>query len=176
MQTPARPLNRNKVNLAIDIGIFGAFLAATAPKLTGLAIHEWLSIGFGVAIITHLLLHWQWIVEVTKRFFSKAQMSARVNYVLNTLLFIIFTLIIFSGLMISEVALPLFGIQATPGFTWRSIHKLSADASVFLLGLHVALHWKWIVNAVKRFVITPIWSRRPALKPTAALTQNHQEA
>src|SRR6187455_328514 len=102
--TIAQP-NRNNTNLIVDSVIFLAFLVAMAPHFTGMAIHEWLGIAFGAAITTHLLLHWQWIVEITKRFFGKAQWSARINYILNALLFIDITLIIFSGLMISEEVL-----------------------------------------------------------------------
>src|SRR6476620_6390083 len=101
MQNKPIQRNRNKVNLIVDSAIFTAFLVAMAPRFSGQTIHEWLGMAFGAAIITHLLLHWQWIVEVTKRFFSKAQWSARINYLLNSLLFIDVTLIIFSGLMIS---------------------------------------------------------------------------
>jgi hypothetical protein len=152
--------NRNRINLIVDIAIFVAFLVAMAPHFTGVAIHEWLGIAFGAAIITHLLLHWQWIVEITKRLFGKASWSARINYILNTLLFIDITLIIFSGLMISEEALPLVGIQLAQSRSWRGLHGTFADLFVVLVGLHVALHWQWIVNMFKRFVVTPLIPRR----------------
>ena len=84
-QTHAQP-NRNKVNLIVDSAIFTAFLVAMAPHFSGMAVHEWLGISFGAAIVTHLLLHWQWIVEVTKRFFGKVTAQSRINYVLNALL------------------------------------------------------------------------------------------
>ena len=158
-QTLAQP-NRNKTNLIVDSAIFLAFLVAMAPRFSGIAIHEWLGIAFGAAIITHLLLHWQWIVEITRRFFSKAQWPARINYILNMLLFIDITLIIFSGLMISEVALPLVGIQLAQSGSWRGIHGTAADLFLVLVGLHVALHWDWIVNMFKRFVFTARMPRR----------------
>jgi hypothetical protein len=147
--------NRNKTNLVVDSAIFVAFLVAMAPHFSGMAIHEWLGIAFGAAIVTHLLLHWQWLVEVTKRFFGKAQWSARISYLLNALLFVDITVIIFSGLLISEVALPLIGVQLTGGGMWRGLHKTSANLFVPLVGLHVALHWHWIVNMFKRFAIAP---------------------
>ena len=158
-QIPTQP-NRNKTNLIVDSVIFLAFLVAMAPHFSGMAVHEWLGIAFGAAIITHLLLHWQWIVEVTRRLFSKAQWSARVNYILNALLFIDITLIIFSGLMISQVALPLVGIQLAQSGAWRGLHGIAANLFMVLVGLHVALHWQWIVNMFKRFVITPLALRR----------------
>jgi hypothetical protein len=162
--------SRNKLNLFVDIAIFLAFLVAMAPHFSGLAVHEWLGIAFGGAIITHLLLHWQWIVQVTKRFFGKAQWSARVNYVLNALLFIDVTIIIFTGLMISESALPLFGIQFMPGGAWRMLHTLSANLFVPIIGLHVALHWQWIVNTVKRLGMRQPARSAPQLGATTVAT------
>jgi hypothetical protein len=167
-QILAQP-NRNKTNLIVDSAIFLAFLVAMAPRFSGLVVHEWLGIAFGAAITTHLLLHWQWIVEVTKRFFSKAQWSARINYILNALLFIDVTLIIFSGLMISEVALPLVGIQLAQSGIWRGLHGIVANLFMVLVGLHVALHWQWIVNMFKRFALIPLAPRRaPELSAGAA--------
>jgi hypothetical protein len=160
MKQIATQPSRNKTNMIVDSTIFLAFLVAMAPHFSGMAVHEWLGIAFGAAITTHLLLHWQWIVEVTKRFFSKAQWSARINYILNALLFIDITLIIFSGLMISEVALPFVGIELAQSRSWRGLHGTTADLFMVLVGLHVALHWQWIVNMFKRFVVVPLMPRR----------------
>jgi hypothetical protein len=147
--------NRNLVNWLVDLGIFVAFLIAMAPRFSGIAIHEWLSIAFGAAIVAHLLLHWQWLVGVARRFASKASWSSRVNYLLNALLFIDITVVIYTGLMISEVALPLVGVQVARGFSWRRLHEVSANLSVLLIGLHVALHWQWIVSMIRRFAWAP---------------------
>ena len=99
-------------NLLVDTAIFAGFLLATDPHATGQTIHEWLGIAFGAAIITHLLLHWKWIVSVVRRFFSKLPGQVRINALLNSLLFIAMTLIIFSGIMISKVVLSTFGSAA----------------------------------------------------------------
>jgi hypothetical protein len=170
MKHKKRGYNPPKVNLALDAAIFVAFLVATAPQFTGIAIHEWLSIAFGATIVAHLLLHWQWLAATTRRFFSRPMRQQRVNYVLNALLFISVTVILFTGLLISEVALPLFGIRAPREGAWRTLHALSSDASVILIGLHVALHWRWIVGTLNRFIARPVVTRlRPArLAPAAA--------
>lgn len=160
MQATPKRANRNLVNLLVDVGIFIAALLALAPHFTGMAIHEWLSLALGAAIVGHLVLHWQWIVEVTKRFFSSAKWSARLNYILNTLLFIAMTVVIFTGLMISETIVPLLGLTASHGGVYEQLHRLSADAIVYLIGLHVALHWSWIVKMVKRFAVDPLTRRR----------------
>lgn len=165
MQRAKKQLNQTKVNLAVDSGIFVGFLVATEPHFTGIAVHEWLGIAFGAAIITHLLLHWQWIVAITRRFLSNIPWRARLNYLLNMLLFIDITLIIYSGLMISRVALPSLGLSLGAGGAWRGIHSLTANLSLVLVGLHVALHWQWIVKAIKRYVIEPSSSGRRVSQP-----------
>src|SRR5690349_9664625 len=99
-------LNTRVLHLLVYIVQFSAFLIAMAPHISSIALHEWLSIGLGVGIVVHLLLNWLWIVAVTKRFFGKTAWSARINYMLNTVLFIDMTVIILSGLLISEAVLP----------------------------------------------------------------------
>src|SRR5262245_26809722 len=106
MKQAKKQLNQTKINLAVDSGIFLGFLVAEAPHFTGMAIHEWLGIAFGAAIIVHLLLHWQWIVAITKRFFSDIPRQARLNYLLNTLLFIDIYLVKYSGLVVSSFGIP----------------------------------------------------------------------
>ena len=166
MAAKRKKTSRTKINFLIDILIFAAFLVAMDPRLTGIAIHEWLSIAFGAAIVVHLLLHWNWLVATTKRILGKMAAQARLNYVLNTLFFIDMTLILFTGIMISEAALPWLGIQLPANFFWRRLHSLTADLGVFILGLHVALHWKWLGHAFKRYVLRPL--------PTLSLRQQQE--
>lgn len=168
MQPARKQRNQNKLNLAVDSAIFVAFLVIMAPHFSGIAIHEWLSIAFGAAIVAHLLLHWQWLVGVTGRFSSKIPQSARINYLLNALLFIDITIVIFSGVLISESALPVFGIPFTPNGIWRMLHALSANLSLLLVGLHIALHWQWIVNVASRSVSIARLGHRRASQFTAA--------
>lgn len=161
MQQPKRKRNPNTVNLIIDSVIFVAFLIATAPHFSGTPIHEWLSIAWAAAIIVHLLLHWQWIIGVAKRFFRTPKWSSRVNYVLNTALFIDATILIFTGLMISETALPLLGISISKGGAWHQLHTLSSNVALVLVGLHIALNWQWIVTMIRRLVIAPFFPGHP---------------
>lgn len=151
MATTKKRMSPTVVNYLLDMTIFLAFLVAMDPHSTGIAIHEWLSLAFGAAIITHLLLHWSWLVGITRRLFGRITGEARINYLLNWLFFIDMTVIIFTGIMISESALPAIGITPAHSFAWRSLHDLSANLALPILGLHVALHWRWIVNTTKNF-------------------------
>lgn len=145
-----------KTKLTLDIVIFSAMLAITNPRLTGNTIHEWLGVSLIAAIITHLLFNWDWIVNVTKTFFKKLFHESRLNYVINLLFFIAMTGSFFSGLLISKDVMSALGIQLDVSRGWKSIHTLTSDGSVILLGLHVALHWKWIVTNIGRYIVTPV--------------------
>jgi len=155
----SKGLNSTKTNFALDALLLAAFLIATAPRLSGIPIHEWLSIAFGAAIVIHLLLHWQWIVATIRRFLSRMNSQQRINFVLNTFLFIDVVVIIFTGLVISRVVLPGLGIETVRGGLWRPLHSLTSDIAVFIIGLHVAMHWQWIWSAIKRYFIKPMTSR-----------------
>ncbi len=145
-----KQMRQNWVNALIDGAMFLAFLVATAPRFSGLAIHEWLSLALGATIITHLLLHWNWIITIGKRLLGKSTWRSRLNYLLNTLLFIAFTVTIATGIMISREALPFFGLTIARDRALELLHHQASDVTVALLGLHVAIHWSWIVGMIRR--------------------------
>jgi hypothetical protein len=146
----------NKTNLLIDLGIFGAFLIADQPRWTGIPIHEWLSIAFAATIIVHILLHWKWIMGVGGRYFKNLWHVSRLKFVVDLLLFVVVTAVIMSGLMISRSFLSAFGIYINASRNWRTIHDLSANLSLYLMALHVALSWKWVVGMSKRYLLSPV--------------------
>lgn len=151
--------NSNKTKLILDIETFLAFLIAMDPRFSGIALHEWLTLALAGTIIVHLLLNWDWIINVTRRLFVKATNGARINYVLNWLLFIDGILIMLSGVMISETAMPALGIALPENFAWRRLHDMSANLALIILGLHLAMHWTWIVTTFKRVFFSGV--RKP---------------
>lgn len=160
-----KQVKQNTMNFLVDAAMFVVFLIATAPRLSGLAIHEWLSLTLAAAIVTHLLLHWQWIIGVGKRLFAKkTTWRSRLNYLLNVLLFVAFTVTIATGILISQEALPLFGLTMTSDRSLKLLHHQASDLTVLLLGLHVAIHWSWIVGMFRRFLP----QRRPLHQPAVA--------
>lgn len=154
--------NSNRTKLILDIGTFLALLITMDPRFSGLAIHEWLSLALAGAVVVHLLLNWEWIVNVTKRLFVRSTNGARVNYVLNWLLFIDGILLVLSGIMISESAMPALGIVLPINFAWRRLHDMSANLALLIMGLHIAMHWNWIVTTFKRVFLNGT-VRRPVV-------------
>jgi len=146
---------KNITKFVLDLVILIGFLLALDPSVTGISIHEWLTVAGMAAIILHLLLNWNWIAGLTRRFFRKFPVKVRLNYILNWLFFIDFVLVMLTGLVISRVVLPLLGLQPASGFLWRQLHSLTADWSLIILALHLALNWDWVVNIIRRYVLRP---------------------
>jgi len=161
-----------KTNLFLDLTIFAAFLVASNPSLSGLAVHEWLGISFAAVLVTHLLFHWDWVVNQSKTFFKKLFHASGLNYVVDSLLFVAMTAAMLSGILISQNVLPTFGIQLEASRSWRSIHSLSANLSLVLVALHFALHWKWVVTNVQRYILAPLTKlvNHPVSQTTTQLT------
>lgn len=144
-----------KTNLLVDFIILVSFLIAFEPALTGIAIHEWFSLALAATMIVHILLHWRWVVSVTTQFVKRLLHSSRLNYLVDAAVFIAFTIVMFSGLLISESIFRTIGLQPLRDPFWRLLHARSADAALILIGVHFALHWNWIVGSLKRVVLAP---------------------
>ncbi len=154
--------SRTKTKLAIDIALFIAFLIVMDPRSSGITVHEWLATSLLAVVTVHLLLSWDWIVQITRRFIGKINNQSRLNYILNWLLFVDGTVIMLSGFMISQSLLPFFGISLPRNFEWRGLHNLSANLFLVLLGVHTALHWNWVVETFKRYVFQPLGRLLPS--------------
>lgn len=153
------PSSKIRTNLLVDIGLVLVFLFLYEPHATGISLHEWLGMVIGSVLMAHLLLHWQWIAAVSKRFFGKTSGQARLNYVLNMALFVTFNVALFSGLMVSESIVPLLGLQSVGGRFWHWLHGFAADMTFWLVAAHIALHWKWLANAFRQHILLPLQQR-----------------
>ncbi len=75
---------------------------------------------------------------------------ARINYLLNLSLFAAVTAVIFSGILISQKAIPtLTGTKAAPDMDWRwdTLHNQFSAAVLMLVGFHLAINWEWVLAA-----------------------------
>ena len=162
---PIRKLNRTKVNLFLDMALALAFVAELEYHFVGLRNHELIGVGLGAALLIHVILHWQWIVGLTKTFFHNLLHGSRLNYVLNFALFADLAVVIITGILISRTLGLSLGIEGQAGHTWEQVHKLAADLSLLLVGMHVAVHWKWIAAHAKKYLFS---FRLPFRKPAPA--------
>lgn len=164
MNAKVKRMSETQKKLYVDLGVFLLFLIVSAPQATGVAFHEWISFAFIPVIIVHLLMAWKWIVGITLRVFKKMPGETRFNHLWDILLFIMMTIVIYSGIVISEVALPMLGIPIVADPFWFAIHDITSNIFLLLLGIHLAMHWSWIVNAWNRYIL-----RRTPHQPPAFL-------
>ncbi|WP_328805486.1 DUF4405 domain-containing protein [Paenibacillus apii] len=147
-------MNKKKpyVKLALDaaMGVTFALLYNTRV-FGGLAFHEIAGIAIGIAILTHIGLNLNFVKKITLRLFDKNLPSkTRLSYGLNVLLLLSMIFVIFSGLVISRVVLPNFQFGNE---RWFSVSHMSiAYLTLALIGIHVGLHWHWVIKVTKRLL------------------------
>lgn len=138
------------VKFALDV-VMGLLFVLFFNKnvLGGLAFHEIAGLVFAVAYITHILLNWGWVKRVTLKMFDRSlSWRVRGSYALNLLLMVSMTFIIVSGIMISHVLFPNINV-GNEG--WFKVTHISVSFLVLaLIGIHVGLHWQWVVNMCKK--------------------------
>lgn len=152
--TPARP--RLKTVFWLDVTLLVLVCALETVPFTGLVLHEWLGLALVVLVAAHLLLSWAWIASKTRRLFTAGSLRTRVNYSLNLALFACMTAVVFSGILISQYALPrLTGGRPADlrmAYRWDHIHGHFSDFIVVLVGLHLAINWDWSLAAARRIL------------------------
>ena len=136
-----------ETKLYADIVLLITYVVANIPQTTGVPIHEWASLFLIVPLMVHILLDWKWVVSVTRRMFGKLPGKVRVNHVLDVLIFILMTVAMMTGLLISESALPALGLNPPSDPFWSSMHDLSANLTMLFIGVHLAMHWGFIRTA-----------------------------
>jgi len=151
---------RTRLDFWLDVALLVAFTLDYSFNFTGLTIHEWIGLGFGLALLIHLTLHWDWVLRTTRRVFGRLPGRERIRWIVDLSLILVMTLCVASGVLISRAALPAIGITPVAGAFWTGLHTTSADVTVALVALHVGLSWRWILTVGRR-----IATRRPARAP-----------
>jgi hypothetical protein len=126
-------------------------------------IHNWAGLAMLIGIILHLILHLPWITCVIKRFFGRLARQARLNFSLDSLMFVVFFLVSLSGL-VAWLVLPSGGYQGgrNPFYgatlfsltrhEWNDIHLWASLALIAILAIHLVLHWRWVVCTLRRYI------------------------
>ncbi len=145
---------RTKIDFWLDAVLFVAFALDYSFRFTGLSAHEWIGIGLGIPLVVHVALHWDWVLRTARRLLGSYAGREKLRWVLDLGLIGAMTLCIGSGVLISRSALPAIGISTVRDPFWTGLHTTTADVCIALVGLHIALSWRWIV-AVGRRLLAP---------------------
>ena len=127
------------------------FLLLMDPRsFFGLSFHEWAGLIIVLFFFLHKYVNWGWIKKLTFRFFSSVPGKARLNYILDILLLIGLVLITLSGIAISRTIDFSWINLGKNHIFWRVMHTSSSLIVLALFGIHLGLHWKWVLQ---RFTI-----------------------
>ncbi|MEW5958540.1 MAG: DUF4405 domain-containing protein [Chloroflexota bacterium] len=112
---------KNKFNFWLDVTIFTAFLLTALTGLllwlvipggqgrgqlvygelarrTWIEMHNWLGLALALGALLHLAFHWSWLKCAVQRFSGKLARQPRLNFLLDSLIFMAFVLTGLSGL------------------------------------------------------------------------------
>ncbi|MBI9048038.1 MAG: DUF4405 domain-containing protein [Anaerolineaceae bacterium] len=133
----------------LDLIILVLLVVEYKMDWTGLQWHELLGIAMFGLMLLHLSTHWRWVVSVTGKVLQSISNKACFCYVVDFLLLFLFSSIILTGLIIST----LLNLTLNHYDFWRFLHVSVSYLTVVVMGLKIALHWKWIVNTTKRKIL-----------------------
>jgi hypothetical protein len=139
-----------RARLWLDLALFGALFLAYNPAWTRIAVHEWLSVIIIVPLLFHVIINWDQTLAILRRFAEIVRATPKINLVVDAALFVAAVTVMLSGLLVSQYVLRAVDITVTPTALWVSAHRWSADATILLLLVHFALHWRWILRAAGR--------------------------
>ncbi|PRR82146.1 DUF4405 domain-containing protein [Clostridium vincentii] len=139
--------NKKVFKIFLDIIMTILFVLLMNLHVTGLVFHEIAGIAVFVFISIHLILNFSWLKGITANLLKKNELNTKrkLMYALNIGLFVSITIIVVTGIMISMYLFP--STSSTPFI--KSIHKGASFMALGLIGIHVALHLKYLVAAFK---------------------------
>ncbi|WP_419882905.1 DUF4405 domain-containing protein [Peribacillus sp. B-H-3] len=142
-------MKKNYTRIVLDLMMAITFVLLMNPRvLNGLPFHEIAGLAIGASLFIHIGLNYRWVINTARKIFgSKLPKKTRFSFILTLLLLISMATVIITGILISRVVVPSLAIQGSRSI--RGIHSFSADATLALVGLHIAVHWQWIMSICK---------------------------
>lgn len=161
-------MKNNFLRNIATFALLASFLLTYFMDLTGLELHQLLGVFAAFILLIHIITHWKWITNTTRKFFSKISGRLRLYYLLDFLLLAGILLITASGVLIST------WITVDPAFylPLRSIHITASVITLPLLVVKLGLHWKYFVSSLKR----KIFMRKPAAPATPGMRLEQKSA
>lgn len=141
-------------------------------RYTWIDIHNWASVVLAVVVMTHILLHWDWILATTKRVSSHLRRPAGKVlelYGAALALFVLFAFDCLSGLVVwlalprgardynlmtSGVGRTFLGLQRN---VWVDLHAWVAVTIISIIIVHLILNWSWVVAVSRKLILSTLW-------------------
>jgi len=146
-------MSRHAWVAVLDVVLLLAYVALQEPGgATGFVWHEWVGLAFIPLFVLHIVVSWSWITTTWGRIGSDPAPRARINFLLNVSLFVMMAVIVVTGLVISQYALPVLGVASHGSQRWEQLHNFTSSLITIVVALHLALNWSWIKRAMRRYL------------------------
>lgn len=162
-------MSKTEHNFWLDVTMFMALLITTVTGLflwlviphtvdvsfLGLARRMWvvihISSGFVMlaGVVMHIVWHWQWLKALRGRPLRAIPKQVRANRVVDRLIWITFITTNVFGVIAWTLH---FGDDTCVLSVADRLHVVTGVAWVVILIVHLALHWKWTVSAIRRYL------------------------
>lgn len=140
-------------------------------------LHTWFGITMIIAAAVHIVIHWNWIVNMTKRVIQgitrrerRLNGRSRFNIGINMVVGLSFLITALSGVCL------LFTTGGNHGFsnpvplfnrtTWDLIHTWAGIVLIDAAIVHFAIHWRWVLKVTGKMFrsLNPVASGFQAVK------------
>lgn len=133
-------------------------------------LHTWIGLFIILAVAVHIVLHWNWVVGIARRFFKeifslkgKFNKTTWINILIDTLMAISFLASAISGIYFFLVggnhgAAELTTTFLLSSFTWDLIHTWSSVIFIAAILVHLYVHWTWVGNVTQRVFTKQIYT------------------
>jgi hypothetical protein len=141
-------------------------------------LHTWFGIAMIIAALVHIVIHWNWIVNMTKRVIQeitgrerRLNDRSRFNIGINIAIGLSFLITALSGVYL------LFITGGNHGFadpvllfnrtTWDLIHTWAGIILIDVAIVHFAIHWRWVLKVTGKMLrsLNPVAPGFQAVKP-----------
>lgn len=138
-------------------------------------LHTWFGIVMIIAAAIHIVVHWDWIVSMTKKAVHELSgrgrrfnTRSRFNVVINALIGLSFILTAISGVCLLFFPGGSHGVTDPILFsrtTWDLIHTWAGIVMIGAAVVHFTIHWGWVAKVTRKmfkgWASIPVQERTP---------------
>ena len=136
--------------LLVDSAMLALVIVLECLDLTGLELHEWLGFTLCPLVLLHVSWQWPWFVTQFRKFLGAPGGRVRINALLNSLLLVLMSAVLISGLLNSRQAISVVGERFGSIRVWREMHNWLNFTLLVWVALHLGLNWDWILGVLNR--------------------------
>lgn len=136
------------LRLLLDAVMLTVMVILMGPGVTGIPWHEIIGTAVLVLFIVHCAVNAWWFRAAAKRRQGRRTFYSVLRQTVNFLLLADSVLLLVSSLMISHSVFAFLGLSG--GTVWVYLHRVSAYTELILISVHLGLHWKMILAAMRQ--------------------------